>query len=162
MVIIKYLFSLIAMQILSSSLAAFDSYQFTSIEQEQRFFKLTNELRCPKFQNQTIADSNAVIAQDLRREIHQLLIDGADDQKVIDFMLNRYGDFVLYRPRLNSKTAVLWFGPLILLLIGFGVILIIAKKHKSAAIIQRAEEPLTVVEQKKLEEFIGQKTQEKP
>ncbi|MDP0562765.1 MAG: cytochrome c-type biogenesis protein CcmH [Candidatus Endonucleobacter sp. (ex Gigantidas childressi)] len=161
MIIRKYLFILVAMQVLSSAFAAFHDYQFPSVEQEQRFFKLINEIRCPTCQNQTIADSDAVIAHDLRREIHQLLIDGADDQKVIDFMLKRYGDFVLYRPQLNSKTAALWFGPFILLLLGFLAILIIVNKHKSIDITKGSEEPLTTEERKKLEKLIGQQDQEK-
>ncbi|WP_257295385.1 cytochrome c-type biogenesis protein [Endozoicomonas sp. YOMI1] len=108
-----------------------DSYKFSTPEQEQRFFELTNELRCPKCQNQSIADSNAPIAQDLRREVHRLLNEGADNQAVIDFMLARYGDFVLYKPRISGVNLVLWLGPLLMLLAGLAVLVVVVRKHKA-------------------------------
>jgi cytochrome c-type biogenesis protein CcmH len=80
------------------------------------FRELTKELRCPKCQNQDIADSNAPIAADLRKEIFRMLGEGKDNQQIIDFMVDRYGDFVRYKPALNAKTALLWFGPAGLLL----------------------------------------------
>lgn len=107
-----------------------DSYEFSSPEQEQRFFELTKELRCPKCQNQSIADSNASIALDLRREVYRLLNEGADNQTVVDFMLARYGDFVLYKPRILGVNLVLWFGPLLLLLTGLAVLVVVVRKHK--------------------------------
>ncbi|MBO9494440.1 cytochrome c-type biogenesis protein CcmH [Thalassotalea sp. G20_0] len=110
-----------------------DSYEFSTPEQEQRFFELTNELRCPKCQNQSIGDSNAPIAQDLRREVHRLLNEGADNQTVIDFMLARYGDFVLYKPRIAGVNLVLWLGPLLLLLAGLIVLIVVVRKHKATA-----------------------------
>ncbi|WP_286198241.1 cytochrome c-type biogenesis protein [Salinisphaera sp. G21_0] len=110
-----------------------DSYEFSTPEQEQRFFELTNELRCPKCQNQSIGDSNAPIAQDLRREVHRLLNEGADNQTVIDFMLARYGDFVLYKPRIAGVNLVLWLGPLLLLLAGLTVLIVVVRKHKATA-----------------------------
>lgn len=109
-----------------------DSYQFSTPEQEQRFFELTNELRCPKCQNQTIGDSNAPIAQDLRREVHRLLNEGADNQTVVDFMLARYGDFVLYKPRVSGLNLILWLGPLLLLLAGLIVLVVVVRRHKGA------------------------------
>ena len=111
-----------------------DTYTFNSREQEQRFFQLTSELRCPKCQNQSIADSNAPIAQDLRREVHRLLTEEqASDQQVIDFMLVRYGDFVLYKPRLTGMNWVLWLGPLLLLLAGLLVMVRVVRVHRPAS-----------------------------
>ena len=85
---------------------------------EARMLRITAELRCLVCQNQTIADSNAALAVDLRRETRELLLQGKSDAEVIDYMTARYGDFVLYRPPLKSTTALLWFGPPAMLLVG--------------------------------------------
>ena len=83
---------------------------------------LIDELRCPKCQNQNLSGSDADIAADLRRELHRLLLAGKTDREIITFMVDRYGDFILYRPRLQMNTSLLWFAPVILLLSG-GIIL---------------------------------------
>jgi cytochrome c-type biogenesis protein CcmH len=85
---------------------------------EKRLQALSEELRCLVCQNQTIADSNAELAQDLRREIRGMIAGGKSDKEIVDFMVVRYGDFVLYRPPLNGVTLLLWGGPLLLLLLG--------------------------------------------
>ena len=105
--------------------AAIDTYQFANDTDRERFHELTKELRCPKCQNQDIADSNAPIAADLRKEIFRMLGEGKDNQQIIDFMVDRYGDFVRYRPALTGKTALLWFGPAGLLLGGLVIIVVI-------------------------------------
>ena len=142
------LFALLA----TSAFAVIDSYTFDNEEQEVRFFQLTNELRCPKCQNQSIADSDAMIAQDLRREVHRMLLEGDSDQQVIDFMLDRYGDFVLYNPRLDKKTIILWFGPAILLLLGLFALLMIVRSNRRAR--QQAAEPLSTEEQNTLDRLL--------
>jgi len=78
---------------------------------EARMFRVTSELRCLVCQNQTIADSNAGLAVDLRREARELIAQGRSDAEIVDYMTARYGDFVLYRPPLKGTTAMLWFGP---------------------------------------------------
>ena len=85
---------------------------------EKRLQKLSEELRCLVCQNQTIADSNAELAQDLRREIRTMIRDGKSDKEIIDFMVVRYGDFVLYRPPVKGITLLLWGGPVGLMLLG--------------------------------------------
>lgn len=85
---------------------------------EKRLTKLSEELRCLVCQNQNIADSNAELAQDLRREIRGMIKEGKSDKEIIDFMVARYGDFVLYLPPFKATTALLWVGPLLLLLVG--------------------------------------------
>ena len=110
--------------------AAIDTYEFANDAERERFRELTKELRCPKCQNQDIADSNAPIATDLRREIFRMLGEGKDNQQILDFMVARYGDFVLYKPALTSKTAVLWFGPLALLMGGLVVIGVIVGRRR--------------------------------
>lgn len=85
---------------------------------EKRLQDLSTELRCLVCQNQTIADSNAELAQDLRREIRSMIKDGKSDKEIIDFMVVRYGDFVLYRPPVKGITLLLWGGPITLMLLG--------------------------------------------
>lgn len=85
---------------------------------EKRLQALSEELRCLVCQNQNIADSNAELAQDLRREIRTMIRDGKSDKEIIDFMVVRYGDFVLYRPPVKGITLLLWGGPLALMLLG--------------------------------------------
>src|SRR3954451_19445874 len=88
---------------------------------EARMVRITSELRCLVCQNQTIADSNASLAVDLRRETREMLKQGKSDAEVVDYMTARYGDFVLYRPPLRATTVLLWFGPMLLLGIGGAV-----------------------------------------
>ncbi|MCP5419904.1 MAG: cytochrome c-type biogenesis protein CcmH [Gammaproteobacteria bacterium] len=95
----------------TSAWAAIDAYQFDNPQQEQQFRQLTEELRCPKCQNQNIADSNAPLSHDLRQRVYEMVKQGHPRQDIIDFMVARYGDFVTYRPPVKPITWVLWFGP---------------------------------------------------
>jgi cytochrome c-type biogenesis protein CcmH len=96
---------------------------------EARMLKLTSELRCLVCQNQTIADSHAELAVDLRNQVREMLKRGDTDQQVTEYMTARYGDFVLYRPPVNSKTALLWFGPGVLLVGGLVVLVLILRRR---------------------------------
>ena len=91
--------------------------EFDSQRQERRYHDLIDELRCMVCQNQNLADSNAELAQDLRERVYGMIRAGRSDEEIIDYMVERYGTFVLYRPPLESATTLLWFGPLIFLLI---------------------------------------------
>ena len=95
--------------------AVIESYDFASEDLRQRFKVLSNELRCPKCQNQNIADSNAPIAKDLRQQLHQQLHAGSSDEEIIRYMVQRYGEFVRYRPGWGGPTVLLWLAPLIFL-----------------------------------------------
>ena len=86
---------------------------------EQRVQRITSELRCVVCQNQTIADSQAELAVNLKQQVREMLAQGMSERQTVDFMVERYGDFVLYRPPLKNSTMLLWFGPLLLLLGGF-------------------------------------------
>lgn len=101
--------------------AGSEVYAFDTDEQRERFQRFTHELRCPKCQSQTLAGSDAMISRDLKRELHRLITEGKTDEEVVDFMVSRYGDFVLYRPPLQANTYLLWFGPALLVLVGLGV-----------------------------------------
>lgn len=107
-----------------------ETYQFNDETTKLRYQDLVQELRCPKCQNQNLADSNSQIAIDLRRQVYQMLQQGKSDQEIVQFMVERYGDFVLYRPPLSSLTYLLWFGPFVLLFIGAVVVLVMVRKKK--------------------------------
>lgn len=130
---------LLGLALVGVARAAIDTYQFRDEVERERFRSLTEELRCPKCQNQNIADSDAPIAADLRREIFRMLEDGRSDKEVVDFLVLRYGDFVMYKPPLDGRTWLLWFGPFALL--GLGAVLLVAlviRRRKSAAAPERA------------------------
>lgn len=97
--------------------AAIDAYPFPNDQMRQRYNQLIDELRCPQCLNTNIAGSDAMIAKDLRRTVHKLVLEGKTDQQILDYMHERYGDFILYKPRIKAATYVLWFGPPILFLI---------------------------------------------
>ena len=103
--------------------------QFQDAAQEVRFHALTTELRCVMCQNQSLADSNAQIAQDLRREVLDLMNQGKSDAQVKQFLVQRYGEFVLYKPQVGAGTWLLWFGPAALLLAGLGTVFYLLRKR---------------------------------
>jgi cytochrome c-type biogenesis protein CcmH len=107
-----------------------------------RAVKLSEKLRCLVCQNQTIAESNAELAQDLRRQVHEQIAAGKSDDEIVDFMVARYGDFVLYQPPVKPTTVLLWAGPALLLLLGiFGLVRILRARRGEAE-----ETPLTAEE----------------
>ncbi len=137
--------------------AAIDSFEFKDDATRERFYTLTAELRCPKCQNQNIADSNSPIAEDLRKEIHGMLQRGEPDQAIVDFMVARYGEFVLYRPRMTTQTLVLWYGPFGLLAIGAVVVVLLTRKRKPRTPDSaHPEHNLSVAEKHRLDELLKQ------
>jgi cytochrome c-type biogenesis protein CcmH len=104
---------------------------FDDPELQARYEKIITEVRCLKCQNQTIKDSNAFLAGDLRREIRRMLTEGKTDAEIFDFLVLRYGEFALYRPRMSGKTLVLWLAPAILLLIGGTVVVRVMRERMS-------------------------------
>ncbi len=97
---------------------AIDPLPFTDADQEARFRVLVAELRCVQCQNQNLADSDALIAKDLRKEIFEQMQSGRSDDEIVDFLVERYGEFVLYRPTFSGTNIILWLGPLLLVLFG--------------------------------------------
>ena len=104
---------------------------FANQQQQERFNKLTEELRCLVCQNQNLADSDAQLAHDLRAEVHEMLLAGKSDDEIKTFMVERYGDFVLYKPPVQKNTYLLWLAPLVLLLIGALILRVNIKKRTS-------------------------------
>ncbi len=153
------LFSLLLGALLSlNALAAIDTYDFNDEAERQRFRVLTEELRCPKCQNQNIADSNAPIANDLRREIHRMLDEGQSDEQIVDFLVTRYGDFVMYRPPLTAKTLLLWFGPAALLLLALLVVLNIVRRRRQAASAPTVTAELSDAERQRLSQLLDKQS----
>ena len=118
------------------------TYEFASEEQEALFNKLSNELRCLVCQNQAISDSNADLAKDLRDEIYGMLQQGKTEEEIVEFMVVRYGDFVLYNPPLKPMTWLLWFGPAFALLAGFFFVVRIINKQKKSAVTEMSGEEI--------------------
>ncbi len=107
---------------------------FDDPELQARYENIIEEVRCLKCQNQSIKDSNAFLADDLRREIRRMLSEGMTDQEIYDFLVERYGDFALYRPRFEGKTLVLWLAPALLLLAGALMIVNIVRRRMAMPI----------------------------
>ena len=116
--------------------AAIETYQFDSPEQEARFRQLGFELRCPKCQNQAIGDSDAELSGDLRAVVYRMIKEGATDGEIKEFMVARYGRFVLYNPPLDQQTIVLWLGPAGLLILG-GILVLLRIRRSTKALDQR-------------------------
>ena len=119
-------------------------------EIEKRLQALSHELRCLVCQNETLADSRAGLAEDLRREIREQMKAGKTDQEIVAFLTARYGDFVLYRPRVTPTTYLLWFGPFILLAVGLVVLYRQLKQRR----IQITQQPLTDKDRQRLNELL--------
>lgn len=122
--------------------AAIDVYEFESAAQENEFHELTATLRCPKCQNNSIADSNAELAKDMRQKAFEMLREGKSKQDVVDYMIARYGNFVTYDPPLMLSTVILWLGPVLFIVIGFTVLVVRSRKNgagKSSATMDAAE-----------------------
>lgn len=119
----------------ASALAIDTGKAFDDPVLQARYERLIAEVRCVTCQNQTIKDSNAFIAADLRREIRRLMNEGKTDAEITDFLVTRYGDFVLYRPRLTGKTLALWIAPFLLVLFG-GVAIVRVIRHRMTLTVE--------------------------
>jgi cytochrome c-type biogenesis protein CcmH len=122
---------------------------------EQRVRALAEELRCLVCQNQTLADSNADLAVDLRREIREKMRAGMSDKAVTDYLVTRYGDFVLYRPPFKPTTLLLWLGPFLLLVAGTAVLYVNLARRKRHV----SERPLSSEEHKRASELLGEESE---
>lgn len=133
--------------------AQVDAFQFNDIEQQGRFRQLSDELRCPMCQNTNLSGSTGGVAEDLRREIYRMILEGLSNEEIEQFMFDRYGDFIFYRPRLRAETVVLWFGPLIFLLIGGFVAYGIYRK--ASVVDDEGVDSLSDEQQARINELVG-------
>ncbi len=123
---------------------------FTSSIERERYETLLEELRCLVCQNQSLSDSHADLAQDLRDQVYTMIIEGKDNVQIAQFMVERYGDFVLYKPPVKSATWLLWFGPSILLVVAFAIVVIFARRHT------RGPRALSKEEQNRVQTLLSQ------
>ena len=131
----KTLLSILTLMVLASTSFAVDTEEaLEDPELQARYEKIIDEVRCLKCQNQTIKDSNAFLAGDLRREIRRMLVEGYTDEEIFGFLVDRYGDFALYNPRFSGKTLVLWIGPALFLLGGALVLVNIVRRRMAMPI----------------------------
>lgn len=126
----------------ATSSAEIAGFPFQNETQEQRFRDLSSELRCLVCQNQSLADSNAGLAQDLRSELYQQVLTGNSNYQIISFMTERYGDFILYKPRFATKTLFLWLTPILLFIVGIFCLIRFSKFRNQGQQIQVNEEEL--------------------
>lgn len=113
-----------------ASKAAIEVHEFKSDIDRQRYQSFIDEMRCPKCQNQNLSGSDSPIAMDLRRELYLMIDQGKSDQEIVNFMVERYGEFILYRPRLSPATLLLWAAPVLLLVIGALLLWLIVRRRR--------------------------------
>lgn len=108
--------------------SSIDVFEFSSDDNRQSYKELTRELRCPKCQNQDIADSNAPIAKDMRVQVHRLVEEGKTPDEIVGYMIERFGDFVTYKPKVSTETYLLWYGPWVFIAFGAVIILLLSRR----------------------------------
>jgi len=135
--------------------ATLESFKFADDAAEQHFKDLISELRCLVCQNQSLADSDAELAHDLRAEVYEMVQDGKSDAEIIEFLVNRYGDFVLYKPPVKPSTYLLWFGPFALMILAGGLLLRAVRKQKRTATTE-----ISAADRKRLDDLLGNRENE--
>ncbi|MDZ7754290.1 MAG: cytochrome c-type biogenesis protein [Gammaproteobacteria bacterium] len=148
----RLLLILLACGLAAGAWGSVEPLSFSSPEAERRYKNLIEELRCLVCQNQNLAASDADLAKDLRRETYNMVEEGKTEGEVIDFMVDRYGDFVLYRPPVKSTTLLLWLTPLLLALAGLTVLFLQIRKRKAAS--ASSDEALSAEEQARLDNLL--------
>jgi cytochrome c-type biogenesis protein CcmH len=137
----------------SSSFAAIEVHEFDNDVDRQRYQTFIDEMRCPKCTNQNLAGTNSPIAMDLRRELEVMIKDGRSDKEIVDFMVERYGEFILYRPRLSPSTLLLWGTPIFLLVFGVVLLLLIVRKRRRIDVEEN--QSLSSAEQDRLADLLN-------
>ncbi|MFS1526176.1 cytochrome c-type biogenesis protein [Microbulbifer sp. 2304DJ12-6] len=137
--------------------AVVEAEKLSSPDLEARYRVLIEEMRCPKCQNQNLADSDASISVDLRREIRRLLEEGFSDKEIVDYMVARYGDFILYRPPVQRNTLALWLAPGIFALIGLLALIVIVLRARSGTGADQGDDSgeLSDDERRRLKKLLG-------
>ncbi|MFO6297129.1 cytochrome c-type biogenesis protein [Rahnella selenatireducens] len=135
-----------------SAFAAIDTYQFKSPQQEQDYREITAQLRCPKCQNTNIAASDSIIAADMRTKVFQLLNEGQDRQQIVAYMVARYGNFVTYEPPVTPSTLILWLGPVLVVIIGAGMIFM--RSRRRAVVSETGTEEMSEQEKQRLAQLL--------
>ena len=135
--------------------AVVELHEFENEVLRQRYLSFVAELRCPKCQNQNLAGSDSPIASDLRRELRRLLDEGRSDTEIVDFMVHRYGDYVLYKPKLKRNTLVLWGLPLVILLVAFTALVMLVRRRRGVAADEESKVRLSDEQQQRLQALLA-------
>ncbi|SQD80622.1 cytochrome c-type biogenesis protein [Moritella yayanosii] len=146
----KKLFVLMTLMLSFSAAAVIDVYDFETEEQEVLFRTLTAELRCPKCQNNNLADSNASIAKDMRQKTYNMVIEGQNEDQIVTYWIDRFGNFVLYKPPVTLGTAILWVGPGLFVL--FGGLIIVRNSRRKVSV--ENDDELTGAEKDRLAKIL--------
>ncbi|QUM77466.1 cytochrome c-type biogenesis protein CcmH [Moritella sp. 24] len=149
----KKIFVLMTLMLSFSVAAVIDVYDFETAEQEALFRTLTAELRCPKCQNNNLADSNASIAKDMRQKTYNMVIEGKNEDEIVTYWIDRFGNFVLYKPPVTLGTAILWVGPGLFVLFG-GIIIVRNSRRKSRIATDDNDDELTSAEKNRLAKIL--------
>jgi len=141
---------------LAGAWAVVDLREFDSEVDRKRYQSFIDDMRCPKCQNQNLAGSNSPIAEDLRDEIYRLIQEDRSDKEIVDYMVERYGEYVLYKPRLSPATLVLWVGPPLLLLTGLITLIWIVRRRRSQQLVGARESELSEQEREHLDQLLSE------
>ena len=144
----------IMLLVISINSHAVDSRQLSDPKQQESYETLTKELRCLVCQNQTIADSNAELASDLRRQVYEMLQQGKSEQDIIGYMTDRYGEFVLYKPAFAGKTSLLWIAPVLFLFMGLMTVFFVIRRKRATAQLNVDTLDITPEKQKKIRSLL--------
>jgi cytochrome c-type biogenesis protein CcmH len=150
-IIASFVFSMFCVQ---PVWAVVDLHEFSNDVDRKRYQSFIDEMRCPKCQNQNLSGSDSPIAVDLRNELHFMITSGRSDKEIVDFMVERYGEYILYKPRLSSSTMLLWASPVLFLAFGGGVLWLIVRRRRdvqdeAVTLSQQDEERLKALLEKR-------------
>ena len=149
----KKLFVLMTLMLSFGAAAVIDVYDFETEEQEVLFRTLTAELRCPKCQNNNLADSNASLAKDMRTKTYHMVVEGKTEDQIVTYWIDRFGNFVLYKPPVTLGTAILWVGPGLFIVIG-GLIIVRNSRRKISVEAEENDDALSSAEKARLAKIL--------
>ena len=142
---------------LGSAWAVVDLREFDNETDRKRYQSFIEDMRCPKCQNQNLAGSNSPIAEDLRDQIYRMIQDDRSDKEIVDYMVERYGEYVLYKPRLSPATLVLWMGPPLLLLVGLITLIWIVRRRRREQLLGAADNDLSADQREHLDQLLSER-----
>jgi len=148
----KKIILLLSVLVSFSIAAAIDVYKFDNEEQEALFKTLTAELRCPKCQNNNLADSNASIAKDMRQKTYNMVIEGKNEDQIVDYWVDRFGNFVIYKPPVTLATSILWVAPGLFVVLGF--VIIVRNSRRKLRTRDEDEDELTGADKDRLAKIL--------
>jgi cytochrome c-type biogenesis protein CcmH len=150
-------FAVLSLLLANMAVASTAVVEFSDESLRIRYQQLVQELRCPKCQNQNLADSNSPISEDLRAQVHRLLEEGMSDREIKNYLKSRYSEFILYRPEVNQNTWLLWAAPVVFLLFGLGVLYRLYFNRSSSDMPVEQNDQLSSVDQQRLDQLLRNK-----